>query len=481
MANLARMMFFSPEKRLANAINIFVITTLFYFFGASLRLIDELSLFWPLNAVLAAIFVRLPFLNRPIYYFLCYSAMIVYDAFTTHWGWQSAIINLSNMMFIIIVARLLLRYSRTQDESNWALNAFNLFYACLIGAVLSSLVGSVGSTGPSSDYRQFLSLFADWFSEQFSTGVLMMPFLLMAKWPQWGKLPAFQLSKIYPLVAVIVSIIASVVIGGAGSLAFPLPALIWCAIRYPLPITALMTFLTGGTEIILVANSIVVIHQNQPLMVTEMFSARLGIATMAICPLIVSVSVDAINRLIQKTSLRADYDYLTGVYSRSGLYEALKTKIPLKHLPKQKLCVMLLDIDYFKRINDSFGHECGDVVLASFAAQVRKVVGEDGLVARLGGEEFVVACSTCSEEKGLAIAEKIRQTIELTAFRYQQQSLFITVSIGLATVTPEKQTLHDAFNSLLAEADKYLYLSKRNGRNQTSTSRITQQDMAASI
>ena len=85
MANLAKFMFCSPEKRLANAVSIFVITTLFYFFGASLRLIDELSLFWPLNAVLAAVFVRSPFLNRPVYYFVCYSAMVVYDEFTTNW------------------------------------------------------------------------------------------------------------------------------------------------------------------------------------------------------------------------------------------------------------------------------------------------------------------------------------------------------------------------------------------------------------
>ncbi|MEW7315038.1 diguanylate cyclase [Buttiauxella gaviniae] len=468
MSNQAKWAFFSPEKPLANAINIFFVTTLFYFFGASLRLIDELSLFWPLNAVLAAVFVRNPFLNRAVYYFVSFSAMIVYDAFTTHWGWQSAVINLSNMVFIIIVSRLLLRYSRTQDESNWALNAFNLFYACLIGSILSSLLGAAGSNGPSSDYRQFLSLFADWFSEQFSTGVLMVPFLLMAKWPQWEKMPAFHLSKIYPLSGVIISVIASVAIGGAGSLAFPLPALIWCAIRYPLPITALLTLLTGGVEIILVANSIVVIHENQPLMVSEMFSARLGIATMAICPLIVSVSVDAINRLIKQTSLRADYDYLTGIYSRSGLYEALKTKMPSMHLPQHKLCVMLLDIDYFKRINDNYGHECGDVVLKAFAAQLSKVVGNQGLVARLGGEEFVVACSTDCEEQSYILAEKIRQSTELTAFRYQQQSLFITISIGLATTTPEKESLPDAFNILLAEADKYLYLSKRNGRNQTS-------------
>lgn len=481
MSNQIEFVCFSPEKRLANAINIFVITTLFYFFGASLRLIDELSLFWPLNAVLAAVFVRNPFLNRPVYYFLCYSAMVIYDAFTTHWGWQSAIINLSNMVFIIIVALLLLRYSRDENENNWAINAFKIFYFCLIGAVLSSLLGSLGSLGPSSDYRQFLPLFADWFSEQFSTGVLMMPFLLMAKWPQWGKMPAFHFSKLYPLLGVIISVIASVVIGGAGSLAFPLPALIWCAIRYPLPITALITLLTGGMEIVLVANSIVVIHHSQPLVVNEMFSARLGIATMAICPLIVSVSVDAINRLIKQTSLRADYDYLTGVHSRSGLYEALKITAPLMHKPGQKLCVMLLDIDYFKRINDNYGHECGDVVLRAFAAQLRKAVGEEGLVARLGGEEFVVACSTNSEDEGYQIAEKIRQSIELTAFRYQQQTLFITVSIGLAATTPEKQSLLDAFNALLAEADKYLYLSKRNGRNQVSTSLINQEDMAASV
>ncbi|WP_034455611.1 GGDEF domain-containing protein [Buttiauxella noackiae] len=481
MSNQIEFVCFSPEKRLANAINIFVITTLFYFFGASLRLIDELSLFWPLNAVLAAVFVRNPFLNRPVYYFLCYSAMVIYDAFTTHWGWQSAIINLSNMVFIIIVALLLLRYSRDENENNWAINAFKIFYFCLIGAVLSSLLGSLGSLGPSSDYRQFLPLFADWFSEQFSTGVLMMPFLLMAKWPQWGKMPAFHFSKLYPLLGVIISVIASVVIGGAGSLAFPLPALIWCAIRYPLPITALITLLTGGMEIVLVANSIVVIHHSQPLVVNEMFSARLGIATMAICPLIVSVSVDAINRLIKQTSLRADYDYLTGVHSRSGLYEALKITAPLMHKPGQKLCVMLLDIDYFKRINDNYGHECGDVVLRAFAAQLRKAVGEEGLVARLGGEEFVVACSTNSEDEGYKIAEKIRQSIELTAFRYQQQTLFITVSIGLAATTPGKETLLDTFNTLLAEADKYLYLSKRNGRNQISTSLINQEDMAASV
>jgi predicted signal transduction protein with EAL and GGDEF domain len=198
-------------------------------------------------------------------------------------------------------------------------------------------------------------------------------------------------SSCLPVLALIISVVASVVIGGAGSLAFPLPALIWCAVRYSLPATCLLTFITGATEIILVANSIINIAVATPFTTPMMFSARLGIATMAICPVMVSVSMAAINSLIRQVSLRADYDFLTHVYSRSGLYEALNMK---NHRHPRFLTVMLLDIDYFKSINDNYGHECGDRVLAVFAQQVQQVVGEDGMVARMGGEEFAVVVNS---------------------------------------------------------------------------------------
>ena len=281
-------------------------------------------------------------------------------------------------------------------------------------------------------------MLADWFSEQFSTGVLIVPCMLTLAIP--GVLPRFKAEQMMPAIALIVSVIASVVIGGAGSLAFPLPALIWCAVRYTPQVTCLLTFVTGAVEIVL----------------------------MAICPIMVSFSVAAINSLMKQVALRADFDFLTQVYSRSGLYEALKSP-SLKQT--QHLTVMLLDIDYFKSINDNYGHECGDKVLSVFARHIQKIVGDKGLVARMGGEEFAVAVPSVNPVDGLLMAEKIRKGVELQPFTWQQKTLYLTVSIGVGSGRASYRTLTDDFNKLMVEADTCLYRSKKDGRNRTSTMR----------
>ncbi len=109
---------------------------------------------------------------------------------------------------------------------------------------------------------------------------------------------------------------------------------------------------------------------------------------------------------MKQLALRADFDFQTRVYSRSGLSEALKRQ---PQSATQQLTVMLLDIDGFKRVNDSWGHECGDCVLAQFAQRVRDLVGEQGLVARIGGEEFAVAMLSATPQEGQLLAEKIRR------------------------------------------------------------------------
>ena len=456
---------FREDRPLVNAALIFCSTTLFYFIGAMLRLVDDLSLFWPLNAVMAGIFARYAFLNRWYLYLLSYSAMLVYDGVTTTWGMASVLINLSNMVFILSMASLVQWEKRRFRNTPQPINALNLFSYCLISALLCALVGAVASVGIGG--LDFFSLFGDWFSEQFSTGVLILPCMLTFSWPR--SIPVLKVKNLLPLLALMVSVLASVWIGGAGSLAFPLPALIWCAVQYPLPVTCLLTLVTGGLEIILMANGIINIFVASPLQMPRMFSARLGIATMAICPVIVSVSVATINRLIRQVSLRADFDFLTQVYSRSGLYEALNhdnNGFAGKHLT-----VMLLDIDYFKSVNDSYGHECGDKVLKSFARKVQQETGEQGVVARMGGEEFAVVVATRDPEEGFALAEKIRQSVASHAFMWRQNTLRLTVSIGLSNGRSRASKLTDEFNKLLAQADDYLYRSKKAGRNCTSMAR----------
>lgn len=452
---------FHKERPWRNAVMIFLLTTIFYSIGAMLRLVEELSLFWPLNAVMAGVFARYSWLNRLHNYAICYVAMLVYDAMTTTWGATSLVINLSNMVFILTVALLIVRDKKRPERRTLPINALRIFNYCLLGALGCALVGAFASVG--IDELTFWPLYADWFSEQFSTGVLILPCVLTLTWPRW--VMPFRVEHLLPIAALVTSLVASVAIGGAGSLLFPLPALIWCAVRYSLLTTALLTFLTGALEIILVANGTINIFVASPLQMPRMFSARLGIATMAICPIIVCVSVNAINTLMKQVSLRADFDFLTRVYSRSGLYEALGRE---RRTEARHLTVMLLDIDYFKNINDSYGHECGDRVLTTFAQKIQQTVGDNGIVARMGGEEFAVVATTQDPHQGFMLAERIRRAVEANPFRWQQQTLFLTVSIGVSSGTTQSWELTERFNKLLAEADEYLYQSKKAGRNRTS-------------
>ncbi|ELY5849088.1 diguanylate cyclase [Cronobacter turicensis] len=464
MFNQAQLAGFREENMLLNASLLFLLTTLFYFVGAMMRLIEPLSLFWPLNAVMAAVFARYPYLNRPGYYAICYVAMLAYDAMTTNWGAASLLINFSNMVFIITVALLLVRDKRRGPAFSRPVNALRLFNYCLLAALLCGFFGAMGSLRIND--QGFLPLLCDWFSEQFCTGVLLMPWILTLARPSW---PArVKPEALWPLLALVASLAASVVIGGAGSLAFPVAALIWCAVRYPLNVTCFLTLCTGVLQIILVSAGIIEISSAKLSVGSQMFSTRLGVATIAICPAIVAVSVSAINSLLAQISRRANYDHLTGVYSRSGLFEALARDDNNPALAGRPLCVMLMDLDHFKSINDNYGHECGDAVLATFGEKLRELTGDAGRVARMGGEEFVVVCPDMTLDRACQLAETLRQQVAGEPVVCEGQTLYFSVSIGLGYEAAPQDRVSDTFTRLMREADSLLYQSKREGRNRTS-------------
>lgn len=151
-------------------------------------------------------------------------------------------------------------------------------------------------------------------------------------------------------------------------------------------------------------------------------------------------------------------DPLTGIGNRRRLNQALQAEINRATRSGQKLCALMADIDFFKKINDNYGHETGDIVLKAFAGQLRNKTRPSDTVARYGGEEFVVLMANCDLASAVTLAERIRG--ELAASRIEPLSAPITASFGVAELQ-EGET----GDSLINRADEALYKAKQSGRN----------------
>ena len=187
----------------------------------------------------------------------------------------------------------------------------------------------------------------------------------------------------------------------------------------------------------------------------------------AVLPLGVAAVVFAgINaRLQQQLRARALSDDLTGALSRRGLRELGERMLSFQNGPGGVLAIFMLDLDFFKDVNDRHGHAMGDAVLRHVVEVVREHLREDALVARYGGEEFTVMLNLRSRSEALLVAERLREVIELTPCETGPVPIRVTVSIGVA-IHHDPATLEDD----LARADAALYEAKRAGRNRVVAS-----------
>ncbi|MGD9582098.1 MAG: diguanylate cyclase [Lysobacterales bacterium] len=170
-------------------------------------------------------------------------------------------------------------------------------------------------------------------------------------------------------------------------------------------------------------------------------------------------------RLTQQASelyQAATYDPLTQVYNRGYLLRALGDMVQRALASGGEVAVMLIDIDRFKPINDNFGHQFGDRVLAEVARVFRDTLREDTLLGRYGGEEFVVALENESASGALTIAERLRHALSERMVSLDGQTIQLTTSIGLVLLGSLQQP---SLSLMIAAADEALYAAKRNGRN----------------
>lgn len=158
----------------------------------------------------------------------------------------------------------------------------------------------------------------------------------------------------------------------------------------------------------------------------------------------------------------ATRDTLTGILNRGAVYDLLRQELERGVRGKTPVHICMLDIDHFKRINDTLGHPAGDEVLRETAARIRHALRAYDTVGRYGGEEFLVILPGGTSESAHAVAERIRICINDSPVRVQENEVAITASLGLASVEMPTSVEPD---TLLKEADLALYEAKHSGRD----------------
>lgn len=162
---------------------------------------------------------------------------------------------------------------------------------------------------------------------------------------------------------------------------------------------------------------------------------------------------------------KANRDALTGAYSKGALLEKGPESIKRSEILNEALSVIVFDIDFFKKINDTFGHHSGDFVLKELARVVStKLIRSNDFFARYGGEEFVLILSGTQEKTASEIAERIRTTIQNHEFNIEGKIIPVTVSVGVTSKLP----VDNQWQAVFERADKALYISKQSGRNKVT-------------
>jgi len=167
--------------------------------------------------------------------------------------------------------------------------------------------------------------------------------------------------------------------------------------------------------------------------------------------------------LYEKIRLKSLTDELTGLYNRRYFFERLKEEYErTKRYSESEFSVIMLDIDHFKRINDTYGHMAGDIVLKKLARIMKNSIRSTDIVARFGGEEFIFLLPQTPLKGGVVFAERLRKTVETCKFKALEYEIPVTISIGVSSYNNQ---LPYTVDDIIKNTDEALYQAKEKGRN----------------
>ncbi len=164
----------------------------------------------------------------------------------------------------------------------------------------------------------------------------------------------------------------------------------------------------------------------------------------------------------------ATKDGLTKIFNKKFFLERLRHEVAYSLRHQMPVTLLMFDVDFFKKVNDTFGHQAGDYVLVRIASVVGETIRGEDVFARYGGEEFALILRECTEEKGLLMGERLRGLVAGTEFAWSGVRVPVTISLGVACLFGGNYASPD---DVIAAADRFLYEAKRKGRNRVEGAR----------
>jgi diguanylate cyclase (GGDEF)-like protein len=436
------------------------------------RLLGPLALFWPANAVLLGMLLRHPERASAAGWFGALGAFLAADRIAGT-GWAPTLwLNLANMTGVaagyLVATRILPAGALRLDQPRAMLS---MLVVCLAGAAAEALVG--GTAGAVLFGRGLVPSLLDWFNGQLAMDIILLPLFLTAPRPLGGLAARLRAPSgwhphdVLPVAALALSLAGAIVIGGPGVLALPVPALIWCALRYPVFPTLVLTALMSTAQLFAIALGLLRLPDIDLLYINAILSARLGIALVALGPMAVAIVNGARNDLLHRLDHLARHDHLTGALRRGAFLERAGAVLAELAAAGKPAAVVMIDVDHFKQVNDRFGHAGGDRVLAAVAGALRDELPGDAILGRLGGEEFAALLPGTGPGEAGAAAERLRRRVAALSLADVIEGggpppTGVTASFGLSACDSGRPR---PLEQLLARADAALYAAKAAGRN----------------
>lgn len=440
----------------------FLIVAAFVFVAGLLGLASRHAFsvsFWPANAVLVGMMLRDRRLNRLSGWLGAAAGYIAADLIFGHTVLRSSLFAAANLVGTVTATALLLRL----DDRDLRLRRVHsvlrilacLLPACFTASLSGAIVVIVEFHG--SPWQGMMT----WFPGDLVNYLIVLPAMLTVALPVERTRPAAPGNrKIGPALALAISCIAAAHFDGPGSIMFPMPALLLCALSYSIPTTALLTMVLGAGCLTMLGLHIVDIGQDMSLP-RNVVSVRIAVAFLVLVPLTISSAMAVREDLLNQLRKAADHDGLTGLLNRRAFEQQMNDRLSQVPVPGTGLSVLWLDIDHFKLINDQHGHLAGDAMLQAFAAIARDCCHDGDLIGRLGGEEFALVVKVSGAAAAIIIAERLRAAFAAGTIQWHGTPIQATVSMGACYLDGPGQKVAD----LVGRLDKALYRAKRGGRN----------------